>query len=176
MLALGALYDIVHGKHWDIDWRMLLRLAFDAAKGCIFLHGRKPPVVHCDLKSPNVLVSADWLGKLGDFGLSNMAEHTLKGKAVADASPLWASPEALRAEPQGTASDVFALGTLIWECLTRYRPFEGQCVATVVMNVARNGARADEEGFPKLRKKLQGNSDIRAECQPTPHSSEEDPR
>ena len=84
LLALGALYDIVHGKHWDIDWRMLLRLAFDAAKGCIFLHGRKPPVVHCDLKSPNVLVSADWLGKLGDFGLSNMAEHTLKGKAVAD--------------------------------------------------------------------------------------------
>ena len=127
LLELGSLFGLLHGTHWDVGWRMLLRLALDAAKGCVFLHGRNPPVVHCDIKSPNVLVSADWHGKLGDFGLSNVAHHASKGGKhaqvqVEDASPLWASPEAIRAEPQGTSSDVFALATVIWECLTRLKP------------------------------------------------------
>ena len=197
LLELGSLFGLVHSSRWEIGWRMLLRLALDAVKGCVFLHGRNPPVVHCDVKSPNVLVSGDWHGKMGDFGLSNVAQHARKGKAaevhVEDASPLWASPEALRAEPQSAKSDVFALATVVWECLTRLKPcvrggagrgwvpagwllsclslrvsrallsttsFEGARLATVTLRVAREGRRADDETFSKLRGVLKENGDV----------------
>lgn len=42
---------------------LLLQLA-DAANGMVYLHTRNPPVLHCDFKSPNLLVSANWTVKV----------------------------------------------------------------------------------------------------------------
>ena len=64
LMAKGSLRDIISSDQWNISTHFLLRLAMDAGKGIVFLHGRAPPVVHCDVKSPNVLVSDDWHGKV----------------------------------------------------------------------------------------------------------------
>jgi serine/threonine-protein kinase CTR1 len=37
----------------------------DAARGMLYLHDRNPPIIHCDLKSPNLLVDKDWNVKVG---------------------------------------------------------------------------------------------------------------
>ena len=99
---------------------MLLHLALDGAKGLAFLHGRAPPVVHRDIKSPNLLVSKDWTGKLGDFGLSESSRNAEKKWKIematggeADASPMWAAPEALRGERQCPSADVFSLASVV---------------------------------------------------------------
>jgi len=58
----GSLYDFVlkEGKHKDANipytWPLRLKIAKDIAKGCAFLHSASPPVIHRDLKSPNILV------------------------------------------------------------------------------------------------------------------------
>jgi serine/threonine protein kinase len=44
--------------------RLALKLAQDTAKGMCYLHGRNPPVVHLDLKSPNVLVTEGFVAKV----------------------------------------------------------------------------------------------------------------
>ena len=115
-------YGVIHGNAWDIDCVALLRIALDAAKGLAFLHGRAPPVVHRDVKSPNVLISQDWVGKIGDFGLSESsrnAERRSRTDAASnaggevDVSPMWAPPEALRGEAQLPSADVFALATVV---------------------------------------------------------------
>jgi len=53
----GALYDVLQTeKHEDISWFRVLRAAIDTVKGLLCLHSWKPPIVHRDLKTLNLLV------------------------------------------------------------------------------------------------------------------------
>lgn len=71
----GSLYDLLHKKSDEIDPRRRLRMALDVARGMNQLHSLSPPIVHRDLKSPNLLIAADWTVKVADFGMS----RSLKG-------------------------------------------------------------------------------------------------
>ncbi len=60
----GDLFQFLHRDEWAPQRKMvhkrwnvlMLKIAKDIAKGCAFLHSANPPVIHRDLKSPNVLV------------------------------------------------------------------------------------------------------------------------
>jgi serine/threonine-protein kinase len=89
-------------------------------------------VVHRDLKPGNILVTADGLVKLLDFGIAKWlgaedAVEALDGTlTVAGArvyTPEYAAPEQVRGEPVDTTADVYALGVLLFELLTGRRPF-----------------------------------------------------
>ena len=57
----------------------MICIAEDIALGMAYLHGRK--MLHCDLKSSNVLVDLNWNVKLCDFGLSKIKKSKLKKKS-----------------------------------------------------------------------------------------------
>ena len=83
-----------------------------------FLHSRAPPVVHRDLKSHNVLLTADGRCKLCDFGLVNVRE-------VSAGTPNYMAPELFLSKPFGNAVDVFAFGVLLNEIWAREVPWDG---------------------------------------------------
>lgn len=66
----GNLHDILHNRGVTFDWPLLLRMMEDTARGMTYLHSCKPPIIHRDLKSSNLLVDEHWKVKIGDFGLS----------------------------------------------------------------------------------------------------------
>ena len=86
-------------------------------------------VVHRDLKPANILVTKDGQPKLLDFGIAKLLGPA-NGEAILQTAlgtrpltPAYASPEQIRGEPVTTATDVYALGVLLYELLTGRRPY-----------------------------------------------------
>ncbi|EFN52530.1 hypothetical protein CHLNCDRAFT_13628, partial [Chlorella variabilis] len=96
------------------------------AKGMLCLHVHNPPILHRDLKSPNLLVDAAWRVKVCDFNLSKLLEESVRSSSAGGLlNPRWLAPEVLMGQNATAASDVFSFGTVLWELLTWQLPWEG---------------------------------------------------
>lgn len=126
--------EYIEGKPIDVFCRegalsidARLRLILQVAGAVAFAHGRL--VLHRDLKPGNMLVTADGNVHLLDFGIAKMMEgdaayETALTRVGGRALTLdYASPEQIRGEPLGTASDVYSLGVVAFELLAGARPY-----------------------------------------------------
>jgi eukaryotic-like serine/threonine-protein kinase len=102
----------------DVDQRIDLFIKVAAA----VQHAHRHLVVHRDIKPGNVLVTTNGEPKLLDFGIARVLDpiHGQQRPAtrMMALTPEYASPEQIRGEPVTTASDVYALGLLLYELLT----------------------------------------------------------
>ncbi len=140
-----------------VPLRRAIQIAHQIAEGLAKAHASG--IVHRDLKPDNVMVTADGLAKIVDFGIAklnagatesteaaNTQTRTVTRAATAFGSVLgtvgYMSPEQASGRPTDFRSDQFALGLLIYELLTRNRPFER---ATTAQTLA---ATIDDEPPP----------------------------
>jgi WD40 repeat protein len=107
----------------QLDVAARLRLFLRLSEGVRYAHQHL--VVHRDIKPANVLVTADGIPKLLDFGIARLADqnsartYTMMGALTPD----YASPEQIRCQVITTASDVYSLGVLLYELLTGRLPY-----------------------------------------------------
>jgi serine/threonine protein kinase len=117
-------------------------MAADAAAGMLHLHTRGPPILHRDLKSPNLLLAADWTVKVADMGLSKlMDETTQESTAGGAANPRWLAPEVLGGKSPTAASDVFSFGVVMWELLTWKLPWSDTPTVLNIIGYVLEGGR-----------------------------------
>ncbi|KAG8341439.1 Protein kinase domain [Trypanosoma vivax] len=80
-------------------------------------------ILHRDLKSANIFLTAKNVVKLGDFGISTVLQNTLACARTVCGTPYYFSPELCQNKPYNNKSDVWALGVILYELLTLQRPF-----------------------------------------------------
>jgi len=99
--------------------------------GLEYLHTRSPPVVHRDIKSPNVLVAQDFCVKLADFGCSKRADMTTSFTTIG--SVLWMAPEVIRGQTggHGRKADIWSLGCVFIEMATAEKPWANKAFDNV---------------------------------------------
>jgi eukaryotic-like serine/threonine-protein kinase len=110
-------------------------------------------LVHRDVKPENLLLGRDGTVRVTDFGLARAAASATStfGADVLVGSPHYLSPEAVRGQPLGPRADVYALGVVLFECLTGRPPHEGESpFATAVQHTSRRVPPASDvvDGIP----------------------------
>jgi len=105
-----------------------MKLIREAAEGLSYLHSRSPSVIHGDLKPENVLVGADGVARLTDFGLSIVLEDTLfrglRSSSNFRGTVMYADPALLRDQPKTVYTDLWAFGWLAYELITSRQPYQ----------------------------------------------------
>ncbi|KAF7816484.1 putative serine/threonine-protein kinase-like protein CCR3 [Senna tora] len=123
----GALHDHLHNRNSSFlnSWRMRIKIALDASRGIEYLHNYAvPPIIHRDIKSSNILLDANWTGRVSDFGLSLMGapETEQEQSAMKAAGTMgYIDPEYYSLNVLTTKSDVYGFGVVLLELLTGRR-------------------------------------------------------
>ncbi|KAG8922213.1 hypothetical protein FRC01_014319 [Tulasnella sp. 417] len=146
-----------------------LRLICQVASGVAYLHGRKPVVVHGDLKHDNVLIDRDGNPRIIDFGLSKAVEEepgiaSLSSTSLREAGRArWMAPELLMEEgvSRSCSTDVFSFACVAFFILTGNIPFKGMSDVQVYFAwfkgshpIRRHAAYPELEAQPELKNVL----------------------
>jgi tetratricopeptide (TPR) repeat protein/predicted Ser/Thr protein kinase len=115
-------------------------------------------IIHRDLKPQNVIVTPTGQPKLVDFGIAKTLSSAAESETVTAltkqyaivGTPAYMAPEQAQQRPVDQRTDLFALGTIFFECLTGRRPFGGETPVDVIGNVIHQPAPLVSQAKPAL--------------------------
>lgn len=110
-----------------LDWIAQLCLAVQ------YMHSRL--VLHRDLKSQNVFLTADNTVRLGDFGIARVLEHTFECAKTVVGTPYYMSPEVCENKAYDAKSDLWALGCVLYELCTLSHAFQSANLLGLVYKI-----------------------------------------
>lgn len=115
-----------------LDWREVVPLGAAVASGLAAAHARH--LVHQDVKPANILLGRDHSIKVTDFGISQLVSSAHPTEGVVCGTPGFIAPECLEGGVYSPKSDLFALGVLLYECLSGQHPFASRNLRVTIIN------------------------------------------
>ncbi len=133
------------------------QLVATVARAVEHLHGQG--IIHRDLKPSNILLDADGLPYVTDFGLVKLLDpgsHVTTTGAIVG-TPAYMAPEqaAGRASEVGPRSDVYSLGAILYECLTGRAPFKAETALETLLQVMEGEPLPPRQLLPEIPPKLE---------------------
>ena len=118
----GDLYRLLRNqKHLMLQEK--IKIAINIMEGLAYLHEQK--VIHCDLKSPNILLNHAMQAKISDFGASLVMPETNTLLEIYIGTIQWRAPELFDEKtPPSFSSDIYSAGVILWELMTQRKPHQ----------------------------------------------------
>jgi serine/threonine protein kinase len=110
------------------DPRKWIGVLYEVAQALHYAHTRPTPLLHCDLKPANIMVTGDGRACILDFGLARQLGEIKTEQGVVSGTPSYMAPEqaAGRTDLLDPRTDVYGLGSILYEMLAGQPPFIGE--------------------------------------------------
>jgi len=144
----GKTLESVLAAGQTLDWREALRTAARVAEA--LQHAHAHGIVHRDIKPANIMVLASGEPKIMDFGVAKLdtVQLTTGGRILG--SPSYMSPEQAGGQRLDARSDLFALGSVLYELLTGKKAFPGRDLPTIIRRLAHEDPAPPSTLCPEL--------------------------
>ena len=124
-VPLSGLLRTVAERGRHLPSEVVAHVVSEAAQGLHYAHtradasGRRLSIVHRDVSPQNILLARQGDVKISDFGIAKAADSVVRTEAGIQVGKLcYMAPEQARGDPLDARADVYALGIVLWECLT----------------------------------------------------------
>jgi serine/threonine-protein kinase len=126
-----TLEDLIR-KKTVTNFRIVAKMLHQVCAALDYAH--KMGIVHRDIKPANIMVLEDFHVKVTDFGIARFESGAMSmtQTGIAMGTPYYIAPEQLRGEAVDRRCDIFSLGVVAYELLTRKRPFDGQNISALI--------------------------------------------
>jgi serine/threonine-protein kinase len=111
----------------------VLGIIAQVAEALDFAHQHK--VVHRDIKPANIMRTSEGQIKVMDFGIAKLPSSTLTQDGSVLGTPAYMSPEQIRGKELDGRSDLFSLGSILYELLTGTKPFRGENLSALTYQI-----------------------------------------
>jgi serine/threonine-protein kinase len=129
-----------------------LDVVTDVLTGLGYAHARG--IVHRDIKPANIRITTDGRAKIMDFGVAHLSSSALTQTGVAMGTPAYMAPEQALGGKVTPATDVFAVGSVLYELLAGVKAFDGTTLHNVLYKIISEEPRDVSELVPALPPEL----------------------
>ncbi len=134
-ISKGNVYNyLTLDKKRQISTKEVAKIMKDVISAVYFLHNMNPPIIHRDIKPENVLLNEGFEAKLTDFGWSNYIQEDRERKTVCG-TPIYLAPEIIKEQGHDKRVDIWCIGVLLFELMTRKVPFQGKDIESLKSNI-----------------------------------------
>jgi len=137
------LETIVKDKDAPLTLQQKLDVVIDVLTGLSFAHKRG--IVHRDIKPANIRISEDGRAKIMDFGVAHLASSKLTSTGASLGTPSYMAPEQITGGKTTPATDIFAVGAVLYELLTGELPFDAASMQNLFFKILTEEARPVRE-------------------------------
>jgi serine/threonine-protein kinase len=125
-----------------------LDIVIDVLTGLSFAHKRG--IIHRDIKPANIRVTEDGRAKIMDFGVAHLASSSMTTTGSFLGTPSFMAPEQITEGKTTPATDIFAVGGVLYQLLTLMKPFEGTTLQNLFFKIITEKPKKVSDMMPGL--------------------------
>lgn len=129
----GHTLEEVIKRKVELNFRIVATITTQVCNALEYAHDQG--IVHRDIKPANIMVLNNFQVKVMDFGIARFDQSNMTQSGIALGTPNYISPEQLMGKQVDRRSDIFALGVVLYEFLTKRKPFTAENLSSLIYNI-----------------------------------------